>query len=224
MVYMDQYTPKKIVTYSRVSTSHKDQKPEVQVEELRRYCAARGWVIAHEIVDHGYSGGTDSRPGLKRLMELVRSREVDCVVVVKLDRLFRSLKHLVTVLEEMQALKVLFVATKDNVDYSTPSGRLFVQVLGSLSEFERALVRERTLMGLAHARAKGKVLGRPRTGPESQIRELRAAGNSYRSIRRQLGCAMGTIQRALAGVQITPSKTGTATPSEVPEKTGSGHG
>lgn len=105
-----------VATYSRVSTSHHGQNPDVQVYDLRRYCQARDWHVAHEIVDHGFSGGTDSRPGLKQLIALVRAREVDAVVVVKLDRLFRSLKHLVTMLEEFQALGVQFVAVRDNVD------------------------------------------------------------------------------------------------------------
>ncbi len=193
-----------------MSTAHHDQKPEVQVEELRRYCEARGWTITHEIVDHGYSGRTETRPGLKQLFSLVRAREVDCVVVVKLDRLFRSLKHLVTTLEELQELKVLFVATKDNIDYSTASGRLFVQVLGSLSEFEASLTRERVLLGLAHARAKGKRLGRPPKGHEDEIRRLRAQGATYRTIRKSLRCGMGSIRRALKGAPKTssPDKTG----------------
>src|SRR5689334_13106161 len=142
----------RVAIYARVSTSHHDQKPEIQIEELRRYCQARGWQIDHELVDK-IKGSTDERPGLKRLLALARSREIDAVLVTKLDRLFRSLKHLVTTLEEFQALGVLFVATKDNVDYSTPSGRLFVQVLASLAEFEKALLRERTMMGLEHAKA-----------------------------------------------------------------------
>lgn len=210
----------RVCTYSRVSTSNKDQKPEVQVEELRRYCLARGWEIAQEIVDHGYSGGTDSRPGLKQLLQLVQSREIDIVVVVKLDRLFRSLRHLVTTLEDFHAVGAQLVAVKDNVDYTTPAGRLFVQVLGSLAEFEKALLVERTLMGLAHARAKGKVLGRPRRGLDSEIRRLRTTGSSYRAIRRQLGCSMGTIQRALAGVPKTSLKDG----AELCETTGGGSG
>jgi DNA invertase Pin-like site-specific DNA recombinase len=187
----------RVATYSRVSTSHHGQNPDVQVQELRRYCAARGWEITHEIVDHGYTGSTDARPGLKELLGLVRAREVDCVVVVKLDRLFRSLKHLIMTLEELQALGVLFVATKDNVDYSTPAGRLFVQVLASLAEFEKSLLRERTMMGLAHARAQGTRLGRPRLGREDSIRRMRGQGKSYREISRKLGVSRGTVQRAL---------------------------
>lgn len=165
----------KVVTYSRVSTAHHDQNPEIQIQELRRYCAARTWSIREELVDHGFSGASDNRPGLKKLLELVRSRKVDAVVVVKLDRLFRSLRHLVTTLDEFQSLKVQFVAIKDNVDYSTPSGRLFIQVLGSLAEFEKSLLRERTVMGLEYAKASGKILGRPRTsGSDCSAQRQRA--------------------------------------------------
>src|SRR3989338_8646430 len=163
----------KVATYSRVSTSHHDQKPEVQVEELRRYCKAREWKIIAELTDHGYSGGTENRPALKELLSLVRQRRVDAVVVLKMDRLFRSLRHLVTTLEEFSFLGVTFVATRDNVDWSTPGGRLFIQILGSLAEFEKSLLVERTLIGLDHARRRGKTLGRPKVRDDSGIRTLR---------------------------------------------------
>lgn len=189
----------KVATYSRVSTDDKGQNPQIQVEELRRYCNARGWEIAHEIVDHGYSGGTDDRPGLKQLMKLVNSRKVDAVVVVKLDRLFRSLKHLVTTLEDWQALGVLFCATADAVDYSTPGGRLFAQILGCLAEFEKSLLRERTMMGLAHARRQGKRLGRPQLHDPAKIRRLRSEGMSYSAISKALKVPVGSIARALKG-------------------------
>ena len=187
----------RVATYSRVSTSHHDQNPDVQVQELKRYCAARGWEIVEEIVDHGYSGSNDNRPGLKRLLSLVRSREVQGVVVLKMDRLFRSLKHMVASLEEFQALGATFVAVKDSIDYSTPTGRLFAQVLASLSEFERALVRERTILGLAHAKAQGKQLGRPRTGPsKEEVMILRDQGQSFRSIASKLRTSIGSVHRA----------------------------
>ncbi len=189
----------RVATYSRVSTAHHDQNPEIQVNELRRYCLARSWTITHEIVDHGYTGANDQRPGLKELLQLVRSREVDVVVVVvvKLDRLFRSLKHLVTVLDELNELNIQFIATKDNVDYSTPSGRLFVQVLGSLAEFEKSLLRERTLMGLQHARSIGKRLGRPPTSDREAIVKLREQGLTYTEIQNRLGVSRGAIYRTL---------------------------
>lgn len=186
----------RVVTYARVSTSKADQKPEVQVEELRRFCKVRGFKITHEIVDRA-TGSTDDRPGLKRIFALVRAREVDAVVVVKMDRLFRSLKHLVVTLEEFEALKVKFIATRDQVDLTTPAGRLFMQILGSLAEFERELIRERIMLGLAHARANGKKLGRPR-GPDrtDEIRKLKGQGMSYREIQKLLGVSMGAITRA----------------------------
>ena len=187
----------KVATYSRVSTRHHDQKPEIQVNELRRYCYARDWKITHEIIDH-HTGGTDDRPGLKKLLDLVRTREVDAVVVLKLDRLFRSLKHLLTQLEEFDALGVKFVAVKDAVDWTTPSGRLFLQVLGSLAEFERGLLRERTMMGLDHARASGKILGRPKIHDDEAIRKLRRNGLSYVAIQKRLSISKGAVWRALS--------------------------
>lgn len=196
----------RVATYSRVSTSHHGQNPEVQVHELRRYCEARGWIIEHEIVDHGFSGGTDSRPGLRQLLSLVRERKVDVVVVVKMDRLFRSLKHLVATLEEWQAVGVQFVATKDNIDYTTPAGRLLAQILGSLAEFEKSLLIERTMLGLEHARRSGKTLGRPKTRDDAKIIELRSRGLSYTAIQKELGISRGAISRAIQTVPKTPEK------------------
>jgi DNA invertase Pin-like site-specific DNA recombinase len=186
-----------VLIYARVSTSHHDQRPELQINELRKFCEVREWNVTHELVDHGFSGSTDVRPGLRQLLVLVRSRKVDAVVVVKLDRLFRSLKHLVTTLEEFQALGVTFVATKDQVDYSTPAGRFFVQILGSLAEFEKSLLRERTLMGLEHARSIGKKLGRPSEIDFQQIVELSRNGLSQRAIQKKLGISKGSVWRAL---------------------------
>lgn len=196
----------KALVYARVSTSHHNQNPQVQIEELRRSCESRGWVISNEIIDHGYSGSTDNRPGLKRLMALVRAKEIDVVVVVKMDRLFRSLKHLVSTLEEFEKIGVKFVALKDNVDYSTPSGRFFVQILGSLGEFERSLLRERTMMGLEHARSKGKKFGRPRIHDDAVILKLHKEGMSYRQIQKTTGAPMGTISRAIKSAHKTPTR------------------
>ncbi len=207
-----------VVTYSRVSTSDKGQNPLVQRDELRRYCSARGWTVVQEIVDHGYSGSTDDRPGLKRLFLLVARREVDAVAVVKLDRLFRSLRHLVRTLEEWQALGVVFCATADAVDYSTPGGRLFAQILGCLAEFERSLLQERTRAGLAYARAQGRTLGRPKTRDDERILALRADGLTYRAIQVALGCSRGAVYRAVTAVP----KTSADGPIKNAKKTGTG--
>lgn len=194
----------KVASYSRVSTSHHDQKPEIQMEELHRYCSSRGWNVSEEIVDHGYSGGSDNRPGLKRLMMIVRSRKIDVVVVVKMDRLFRSLRHLVSVLDEFQSLGVLFISIGDQIDLSTASGRLMAQIVGAFAEFERSLIRERTMAGLEHARRLGKRLGRPRVRDDKAIMNLRAQGLSYTAIQRKLKVSRGAIYRALKAVSKSP--------------------
>lgn len=199
-------SPMRVGTYSRVSTSDKGQNPKVQQEELRRYCAARGWDISIEVVDEGFSGGTDKRPGLKQLMSLARSRKIDVIAVVKLDRLFRSLKHLVTTLDELDCLGVRFISIQDQIDLTTASGRLMLHLLGAFGEFERALIRERTLMGLAHARRHGKRLGRPRTHDVDTLKALRAKGASFREIQRITGAPMGCIARALQTARKSPSK------------------
>ncbi len=193
----------RVVTYSRVSTNKREQKPEVQVGELRRYCKARGFKIAHEITDRE-RGGTDDRPGFKELMRLVRAREVDAVAVVKLDRLFRSLKHLVNTLSEFEALGVKFIATHDQVDLTTPAGRMFVQILGSLGEFERALIRERIMLGLDYARSQGKRLGRPKKNDYEAVRKLRRQGMSYQQIENALSLSSGSVWRALQPIPKTP--------------------
>lgn len=194
-----------VAVYARVSTD--GQNVDIQVQELRRYCQSRRWEIAFEITDTGYSGKTDRRPGLKKLLQLVRSRKVDAVLTLKLDRLFRSLKHLVTILEDWHELEVKFVALRDNVDWSTPSGRMFTQLLAVLGEFEAALARERTLLGLAHARKKGKVLGRPKKRPDDTIRKLRSQGLSYLQIQRKLGISKGAVCRALSTPKTPTSLT-----------------
>lgn len=185
-----------VATYSRVSTQHREQKPEVQVGELRRYCKARRFKIVHEITDRA-RGGTDDRPGLKQLLSLVRAREIDAVIVVKLDRLFRSLKHLVNTLSEFEALGVKFIATRDQVDLTTPAGRMFVQILGSLAEFERELIRERIMIGLSHARLTGKKLGRPKINDDQAVKKLRKQGMSYNQIKKSLQMSSGAVWRAI---------------------------
>lgn len=200
--------PLRALTYSRVSTE-RDQNPEAQRAELARYCEARGWEVVEHIVDHGYSGGTDQRPGLKQLLSMVRARQVDVVVVVKLDRLARSLRHLISMLDEFTSLGVLFVSVGDQIDLSTASGRLMLHLLGAFSEFERALIRERTLRGIDHARRQGRRLGRPKLRDDDTIRALRAQGESYREIERKIGTSRGAVYRALnEGVPKSPQKAG----------------
>src|SRR5215472_620021 len=146
--------PPRVALYSRFSTKH-GQDAELQLRELRDYAASRGWMIIGEYVDHGVSGSKACRPALNRLMADAHRRKFDAVLVWKLDRFGRSLQHLVNALAELEARGVAFVSLRDNLDLSTPSGRLMFQIVGAMAEFERALIQERVRAGLRNARAKG---------------------------------------------------------------------
>ncbi len=126
------------------------------------------------------SGCKESRPALNRLMSDACRRRFDAILVWKIDRFGRSLKHLVNSLAELAALGVAFISLRDNLDLSTPSGRLMFQIIGAMAEFERALIQERVRAGLRNARAKGKRLGRPRVAVDpEEIALLRAQGRSW---------------------------------------------
>ena len=184
--------PKQAAIYARVSTL--DQEPANQLHELVRYCEARGWQPI-EYVDHGVSGSRDRRPGLDRLLKDVRRRKVDVVVCWRLDRLGRSLKHLVLLLEELQALDVAFVSLNEGIDFSTPAGRLQLHILAALSEFERARIAERVRAGLARATRNGQRLGRPRQRI-AQAELARVAGLSVRRAAEALGVSRSALDRA----------------------------
>jgi DNA invertase Pin-like site-specific DNA recombinase len=186
----------RVALYSRVSTTH-GQDPELQSRELREYATSRGWTIIQEYCDVGVSGSKDSRPALNQLMADAYRRKFDAVLVWKLDRFGRSLRHLVNALAELEAFGLAFVSLRDNLDLATPSGRLMFQIIGAMAEFERALIQERVRAGLRNARAKGKRLGRPRVFvSESQIETLRASGASWRAVAKELGVGIGTVVRA----------------------------
>jgi DNA invertase Pin-like site-specific DNA recombinase len=132
----------RVALYARVSTLN-GQHPEMQLSELREYCVRRGWQIIAEYVDEGISGSRERRPQLDRLMADAHRRKFEAVLVWKIDRFGRSLRHLVNALADLDAYGVAFVSLRDNLDLSTPSGRLMFQVIGAMSEFERSLTQER---------------------------------------------------------------------------------
>ena len=186
----------RVALYSRVSTLNL-QDPELQARELREYAQRRGWQVSREYVDRGVSGSKDSRPALNELLADVHQRRCDVVLVWKLDRLGRSLRHLVNTLAELEARGVAFVSLRDNLDLSTPAGRLMFNVIGAMAEFERALIQERVKAGLRNARAKGKRLGRPKVAADGrQIAALRKTGSSWSEVCEQTGLSKGTAQRA----------------------------
>jgi DNA invertase Pin-like site-specific DNA recombinase len=171
----------------------------MQLNELREYAARRDWDVTDEYTDHGVSGSRDSRPELNRLMADAGQRKFDVVLVWKVDRFGRSLRHLVNALAELGALGVAFVSLRDNLDLSTPSGRLMFAVIGAMAEFERSLIQERVKAGLGNARAKGKQLGRPqRIVSRESILRMKTEGASLRQIAERLGVGYGTVRARLA--------------------------
>jgi DNA invertase Pin-like site-specific DNA recombinase len=170
----------------------------MQLAELREYAQRRGWHVTNEYVDLGVSGSRESRPEFNRMMADAHSRAFDAIACWKLDRMGRSLKHLVNTLADLQAYGVAFISLRDNLDLSTPSGRLMFHVVAAMAEFERALIRERVSAGIQAARNRGQRIGRPRAYVNpSKIRELRSADVPWRVIAKQLGVGVGTAVRAI---------------------------
>jgi len=190
--------------YARVSTGHNGQDPTMQTREWEEYCQRRGWDVAGCYVDTGISGSKESRPELDRLMADSHRRRFDAVVVWKFDRFARSVSHLLRALETFKSLEIDFVSLSEQVDTSTPTGKMVFTVLGAVAELERSLIAERVRAGIRNARANGKRLGRPRVAVDaSRIVTLRTLGHSWSAIRRETGIAKGTAQRAfysLAGI------------------------
>jgi DNA invertase Pin-like site-specific DNA recombinase len=187
----------RVAIYARVSTSNNGQDPTTQTRELREYAERRGWTIASEYVDIGISGIKEKRPELDRLMVDAHRRRFDAVVVWKFDRFARSVSHLLRALETFKAQGIEFVSFSEQLDTSTPAGKLVFTVLGAVAELERSLIVERVKAGLRNARAKGKKLGRPRVYPDARrIAALRAEGLSWAKIAERLGVGEGTVYRA----------------------------
>jgi DNA invertase Pin-like site-specific DNA recombinase len=179
--------------YARVSTEDRGQDPETQLRPLREYAERRGFIMVGEFVDHA-SGTTETRPQYQRLLEAVRKRELDVVLVWRYDRFARSTRALVNALGEFKARRVAFISYQENVDTTTPQGELVFGMMANLAQFESALIGERVKAGMARAKAQGKRTSRPLI-PEvtrRKIAELYARGVSIKQIAKQLGIAYGT--------------------------------
>jgi DNA invertase Pin-like site-specific DNA recombinase len=188
----------KIAVYARVSTSNGHQDPEMQLRDLRQFASDRGWQVTEEYVDIGVSGAKDRRPALDRLMAGAKQRKFAAVLVWKLDRFARSLAHLVNAVAEFEALGVAFISLRDNIDLTTPSGRLMFQIIGAMAEFERSLIQERVRAGLRHARSKGKTLGRPRADVDVEdLRRRMAGGESQNKIAASLNVSPALLWKRL---------------------------
>lgn len=187
----------RVATYSRISTTA-GQSTRMQLVELREFCRNRNWKIVDEYVDEGVSGATDSRPELDRMMKDAHRRCFDVVCVWKFDRFCRSVAHLLRALETFRALGIEFVSLSEQIDTSTPAGKMVFTVLGAVAELERSLIGERVKAGLRNAKASGKRLGRPPlkllSGPEIQgIRQDRKRGKTFKRLAHDYGTSVFTV-------------------------------
>jgi DNA invertase Pin-like site-specific DNA recombinase len=186
----------RIGIYARVST--KDQSCELQVRDLRAYCAARGFDLVREYVDVGQSGAKDSRPELNKLMDDARKRQFDAIVVWRFDRFPRSTKHLLSALEEFRSLGIQFISYQENIDTSSALGQALFTIVSAVAQLERDLIRERVTAGIRNAQANGKKLGRPKsTVDRERILELKTQDHSLRQIATTLGVGYGTVRARL---------------------------
>jgi DNA invertase Pin-like site-specific DNA recombinase len=189
----------RVAIYARISTTNHGQDVSLQTRELRQFAEARGWQLADEYVDAGISGAKDSRPELNRLMADAHKRRFDVVCVWKFDRFARSVSHLLRALETFNALGIAFVSLSEQMDTTTPTGKMVFTVLGAVAELERSLITERVRAGLRNARAKGKTLGRPRVAVDAaRIGRLRSQGRSVREIASELGYSRSLVHKTLA--------------------------
>lgn len=198
---------KRVAIYCRVSTA--EQTAANQTLVLKSFAGARGWAVT-EYIDQGVSGAREKRPALDALLAAVRARKVDVVACVKLDRLARSVHHLVGLVIEFEALSVDLIVLDQAIDTTTASGRLLFHVLAAISEFERDLIRDRVLAGLRRARVQGtksgRRIGRPRTQyvPLERARVMLAGGSSLRLVARTLGVHPTAVSRALEKAVANP--------------------
>lgn len=186
--------------YARVSTDH--QTAEYQLTELRAVAHRMGWQIVAEYVDHGISGakGRDQRPRFDAMLKAATKREIDVIAAWSVDRLGRSLQHLVSFLDEIHGKRVDLYLHQQGIDTTTAGGKALFQMCGVFAEFERSMIQERVLAGLKRARAAGKTLGRPKVSAtiEASVLALRRQGKGMISISRAVGCGVGTVQRIVA--------------------------
>lgn len=191
--------------YARVSTHDQNTLP-MQLRQMKDYIENRNWTLTAEFQEIG--SGAKTRPKREELLKMARRREIDAILVWKLDRFGRSLADLITSLNELRELGVVFVSITEALDFSTPSGRAMAGMLSTFAEFERDIIRERVKAGIANAREKGKPHGRPPTASSKldEILELKSAGLNNSQIARRLKISRPSVIGLLKGQTIPPPK------------------
>lgn len=206
---------KRVAFYVRVSTV--DQHPETQLRELREYAKNRGLTIAGEYVDHGFGGAKARRPALDRMLEDARRCRFDTLIVWSCDRLARSTKHFLQVLDELDSCGVQFVSLREAFDTSGALGRAFLGIVAVLGEMERALLIERVRSGMARARAEGRQIGRARLDVNrEQVIQDRRSGMSLTQVAKRHGISRASVCRLMKEAKSDPAFPAVAT--SVPEQ------
>ena len=192
--------PKKVCLYARVSTS--SQSVDRQLKELTDVADRNGWVIVDQYIDHGISGskGRDQRPELDRMMKDAVKKKFDVVMCWSIDRLGRSLQHLIEILNDLNAKNIDMYFDQQSLDSTTPTGKLMFSLTAAFAEYEKSIIRQRVLSGLENARKKGRVGGRPTnltSAVQDKILTMKKEGKSIREIRTECSVGTGTIYKVL---------------------------
>ena len=198
--------PPRAALYARVSTVGRGQDVNLQVDELRQAAVDRGWAVASIHVDDGVSGSVRGREALEAMLDDVRANRVDVVAVWKLDRLARSLPHLLSIAEVLQEHSTQLVSLRDAyIDTTTPGGRFTLQILGAVAELERSLIQERVQAGVDRAKAAGIHCGRPRRNFDLRVaKAMMASGHGLHAIASALGVSRRTARRRLLEANLWP--------------------
>ena len=198
--------PMRVAIYTRVSTTQ--QTVDSQLKALREYAAQRGLHVVEEFTDQGISGGLAKRPALDRLMDGARKRAFDCVLVFRFDRFARSVSHLTAALTEFRGLGVAFLSYSENLDTSSALGEAMFTICAAMGQLERDIIRERVRAGLAAAKVRGRVGGRPRSIDPAAVHRAYGEAGSVRKAAKQLGIAASSVQAALQAYRNTSPKAG----------------
>lgn len=185
--------------YARVSTGDQNTLP-MQMQAMREYAKSRHWNVISEIKDTG--SGASKRPKREELLKAARRRDVDAVIVWRLDRWGRSVTDLLTTLQELNELDVGFISITEALDLTTPTGRAMAALLAVFAEFEREILSERVKAGIAHARKNGKPHGRPETAAKkaAEVKILFQQGLSKSEIARRLNIGRTSVRRFIKGL------------------------
>lgn len=185
----------KIAIYARVSTD--EQTVENQIRDLSAYCQLKGWTDIIIFKDEGISGSKISRPEFDKMLRMAKNKEIQTILVWKFDRASRSTKHLITLLEDFNSWGVDFVSLKENIDTSTPAGRLMYTMISAFAQFERDTLIERTKSGMSRAKAEGKHIGRTKQYDWQSIQAMHNNGQPTKEIADHYNMSQSQVRKIL---------------------------